>query len=44
MKGYRVSEAGDGKEGLEKALGLQPHLILMDLGLPKIKVGRPCIS
>ncbi len=36
MKGYRVSEAWDGKEGLEMALDLLPDLILMDLWLPKI--------
>jgi two-component system, cell cycle response regulator DivK len=36
QKGYRVSKACDGKEGLEQALELQPHLILMDLWLPKI--------
>lgn len=34
LKGYRVSKAGDGKEGLEKALELHPHLILIDLWLP----------
>jgi len=36
MRGYRVTQAGDGKEGLEKALDLHPHLILMDLWLPTI--------
>jgi CheY-like chemotaxis protein len=34
--GYRVSMAGDGEEGLEKAFELHPHLILMDMWLPKI--------
>jgi len=36
LKGYRVSKAGDGKEGLEKAFELHPQLILMDLWLPLI--------
>jgi CheY-like chemotaxis protein len=36
LKGYRVSLAGNGKEGLEKAFELHPHLILMDLRLPII--------
>jgi CheY-like chemotaxis protein len=36
LKGYRVSMAADGKEGLEKAFELHPHLILMDLRLPII--------
>ena len=36
LKGYRVSMAGDGREGLEKASELHPHLILMDLRLPLI--------
>jgi CheY-like chemotaxis protein len=36
LKGFRVSMACDGKEGLEKAFELHPHLILMDLRLPVI--------
>lgn len=36
MKGYQVSTASDGKEGLDKAFKLQPHLILLDLWLPRI--------
>jgi two-component system, cell cycle response regulator DivK len=34
QKGYRVSKARDGREGQEKAIELQPNLILMDLWLP----------
>ena len=34
--GYRVSMARDGKEGLEKAFGLMPDLVLLDLWLPEI--------
>jgi len=34
-KGYRVSEAADGEEGLAEAAKLRPDLILMDLWLPK---------
>lgn len=33
-KGYDVSVAKDGEEGVEKALSEQPDLILMDLVLP----------
>ncbi len=36
LKGFRVSKAEDGKEGLEKAFELRPHLILIDLWLPTI--------
>jgi len=36
MKGFRVSKARDGKESLERALELQPDLILMDLWLPRM--------
>jgi CheY-like chemotaxis protein len=36
LKGYRVSKASDGKEGVEKAFELHPHLILIDLWLPTI--------
>jgi two-component system, cell cycle response regulator DivK len=34
--GYRVVEAADGSEGLRLAREVQPDLILMDLGLPKV--------
>ena len=33
-KGYEVSVAKDGEEGIEKALSEQPDLILMDVMLP----------
>ena len=36
QKGYRVSMAGDGREGVEKAFAVQPDLILMDLWLPSM--------
>lgn len=35
-RGYRVEEAADGHEALDKALGLRPDVILMDLSLPGI--------
>ena len=35
-KGYRVSKASDGEDGLEKAFGLLPYLVVLDLWLPKI--------
>jgi DNA-binding response OmpR family regulator len=35
-KGYRVSKALDGEEGLKKALALEPDIIVLDLWLPKI--------
>jgi CheY-like chemotaxis protein len=35
-KGYRVSMARDGKEGLDKTFGLMPDLGLLDLWLPEI--------
>lgn len=31
-----VSEASDGLEAVRKAEELQPHLILLDIGLPKL--------
>ena len=33
--GYAVETAQDGQEGLDKAIALQPDLILLDLMLPK---------
>ncbi|MGH7477306.1 MAG: response regulator [Longimicrobiales bacterium] len=33
-QGYWVVEAGDGREGLERARDLHPDLILMDLAMP----------
>ncbi|BCS31995.1 response regulator [Luteitalea sp. TBR-22] len=35
-RGYRVEEAADGHEALDKALALRPQVILMDLSLPGI--------
>lgn len=35
-RGFRVSTADDGKEGLEKAFQLHPDVVLMDLWLPEI--------
>jgi two-component system KDP operon response regulator KdpE len=35
-KGYKVSEAMDGKSGIAKVSEFHPHLILLDLGLPDI--------
>ncbi|HVZ81585.1 MAG TPA: response regulator [bacterium] len=34
--GYEVLEAQDGEQGLEMVNAHKPHLILLDLGLPKI--------
>ncbi len=35
-KGYEITIAVDGQEGVEKATSLKPDLILMDMSLPKI--------
>lgn len=32
--GYRVEEAEDGQEGLDKAFSLLPDIVVMDLSLP----------
>jgi two-component system, OmpR family, KDP operon response regulator KdpE len=34
--GYQISEAVDGKSGLEAIVQFHPHLVLLDLGLPDI--------
>ncbi len=34
--GFRVETARDGREAIDKARALRPHLILMDLSLPGI--------
>lgn len=34
MKGYRVLEAADGRQALERVLEESPQLILMDLSMP----------
>jgi two-component system, cell cycle response regulator DivK len=36
FSGYRVDEAADGREALDKAFALLPDIILMDLSLPGI--------
>lgn len=35
-EGYEVLEARDGEEGLAMVKDRKPHLVLLDLGLPKI--------
>lgn len=35
-KGFEITIAVDGEEGVEKALSVKPDLILMDMSLPKI--------
>jgi two-component system response regulator MprA len=34
--GYTVETAADGEEGLQKALDLQPSLVILDVGLPRL--------
>jgi two-component system, cell cycle response regulator DivK len=41
-RGYDVVVARDGREGLELARTREPHLILMDLGLPEVD-GWECV-
>jgi two-component system, cell cycle response regulator DivK len=36
LVGFRVEQAADGKDALEKAMELVPDLILMDLALPVV--------
>jgi CheY-like chemotaxis protein len=36
FSGYRVAEATNGIEAIEKALELRPDIILMDLALPRM--------
>ncbi len=36
FSGFRVETARDGREAIEKARALRPHIILMDLSLPGI--------
>jgi CheY-like chemotaxis protein len=36
FSGYRVAEATNGVEAIEKAVELQPDIILMDLALPRM--------
>lgn len=36
FSGYRVAEATDGVQAIEKTLELMPDIILMDLALPKM--------
>lgn len=35
-QGYRVIEAADGEQAVELALSKLPHLILMDIGMPRM--------
>jgi len=40
--GYEVISAGDGQEGLDKARGEKPDLIILDLMLPKLDGFKVC--
>ena len=40
--GYRVLTAGSGEEGIEIAAAQQPHLILLDIMMPKMKGRDAC--
>jgi len=40
FSGFRVAEATNGLEAIEKSLELMPDIILMDLALPKMEDGR----
>lgn len=40
--GYEVVTASDGQEGLEKARGVSPDLVILDLMLPKMDGYRVC--
>ena len=35
--GYEVSTAHDGEEGLRKAVEVKPHLMILDMNMPKLK-------
>jgi two-component system cell cycle response regulator DivK len=35
-EGWRVATAADGEDGLAKATALEPNVIVLDLGLPKM--------
>lgn len=41
VKGYEVSAAGDGVEALLKVMEGRPHLILLDIQMPKMDGDRP---
>jgi CheY-like chemotaxis protein len=40
--GYEVIEAGDGKEGLSRAIEILPELILLDIVMPEIDGYQVC--
>lgn len=42
MEGYRVFIAEDGREAIEKALGIRPDLIILDVSMPVINGLEAC--
>jgi len=36
IEGYEVGVAYDGHDGVAKAASLKPHLVLMDIGMPRM--------
>ena len=41
LKGHEARTASDGQEGIEKAKGFKPEVILLDIGMPKLN-GYEC--
>ena len=42
VSGYRMTEAGDGAEAVERALDVQPSIVFLDIDMPRLNGIEAC--
>ena len=42
VSGYRLEEAGNGEEALERALDAEPEIVLLDIEMPRVNGIEAC--
>jgi two-component system chemotaxis response regulator CheY len=42
VSGYRLQEAGDGEEALERAINARPQIVFLDIDMPRVNGIEAC--